>query len=137
MPIEKMQLEQSDVITLPRLRLARGAGAAASSSCRPTVGRSICTEYLARGAGSTFDTSLPIARKYNVGMINWGFVLGKTQTSFPWDSWQKPYTQNPPVVWHHDVFRADGRPYRQAEVDQIRALTDAAQKSFDKAHSKK
>jgi len=38
----------------------------------------ICTEYLARGAGSTFDTSLPLGRRYNVGMINWGFVDGKT-----------------------------------------------------------
>ena len=35
---------------------------------------------------------------------------------------------NPPVVWHHDIFHADGKPYRQAEVDQIRALTSAAQK---------
>ena len=88
----------------------------------------ICTEYLARGAGSLFETALPVAIKYNVGMINWGFVVGKTQTQFPWDSWQRPYTSQPPVVWHHDIFHPDGRPYRQAEVDQIRALTAAAEK---------
>jgi hypothetical protein len=91
----------------------------------------ICTEYLARGVGSTFDTSLPIARKYNVGMINWGFVVGKTQTNLPWDSWQHPYTQSQPAVWHHDVFHADGKPYRQAEIDQIRQLTRLAQKEFE------
>ena len=59
-------------------------------------------------------------RRYGVGVFNWGFVLGKTQTNFPWDSWQRPYTGAPPVVWHHDIFHADGTPYRQAEVEQIR-----------------
>ncbi len=65
-------------------------------------------------------------------MINWGFVDGKTQTRYPWDSWQKPYTQSQPVVWHHDVFHADGKPYRQAEVDLIRAATVDAQAQFAK-----
>jgi len=63
-------------------------------------------------------------------MINWGFVDGKTQTRYPWDSWQKPYTQSQPATWHHDVFRDDGKPYRQTEVDQIRALTAEAGKEF-------
>jgi hypothetical protein len=57
-------------------------------------------------------------------------VLGKTQTNFPWDSWQRPYTQNPPVVWHHDILHPDGKPYRQAEVEQIRALTRSAEADF-------
>jgi len=135
-PIERVQIEQSDVITFHvydwpevlerRITQLRVYG-------RPII----CTEYLARGAGSTFDTSLPIAKRTGVGMINWGFVLGKTQTNFPWDSWQKPYTQNPPVVWHHDVFHADGKPYRQAEIDQIHALTSAAQQDFDRKSRRK
>jgi hypothetical protein len=129
--IERVQIEQSDIVTFHiydwpealerRIKQLRAYG-------RPIL----CTEYLARGAGSTFDTSLPIALRQDVGMINWGFVVGKTQTNFPWDSWQRPYTQNQPVVWHHDVFHADGKPYRQAEVDQIRALTAEAQRQFDK-----
>jgi hypothetical protein len=135
-PVERLQIEQSDVITFHvydwpevlerRVRQLQAYG-------RPII----CTEYLARGAGSTFDTSLPLARRLHVGMINWGFVLGKTQTNFPWDSWQKPYTQNPPVVWHHDVFHADGKPYRQAEVDQVRALTASAQQEFERAKRKR
>ncbi|HEY0794388.1 MAG TPA: 1,4-beta-xylanase [Acidisarcina sp.] len=83
----------------------------------------ICTEYMARGAGSTFDGSLPIAKKYNVGAINWGFVAGKTQTYYPWDSWDVPYVQRQPTVWFHEVFRQDDTPYRQHEVDLIRQLT--------------
>jgi hypothetical protein len=83
----------------------------------------LCTEYMARGAGSTFDGSLPIAKKYNVGAINWGLVAGQTQTYLPWDSWERPYTVSQPTVWFHEVFRNDGTPYRQREVDLIRQLT--------------
>ena len=134
--IEKVQLEQSDIITFhvydwPEVLERR------IKELQPYGRPIVATEYLARGAGSTFDTSLPVARRYNVGMINWGFVLGKTQTNFPWDSWQKPYTQSQPLVWHHDVFHADGKPYRQAEIDQIRALTSAAQKEFDSRRKKR
>jgi hypothetical protein len=85
----------------------------------------LCTEYMARGAGSTFDTVLPIAQKYRVAAINWGFVQGKTQTNLPWDSWQRPYVLQPPMIWFHDIFHPDGTPYRQHEVDLIRALTSA------------
>ncbi|HEY0759815.1 MAG TPA: 1,4-beta-xylanase [Acidisarcina sp.] len=83
----------------------------------------LCTEYMARGAGSTFDGSLPIAKRYNVGAINWGLVAGKTQTYFPWDSWERPYVLSQPTVWFHEVFRQDDTPYRQHEVDLIRELT--------------
>jgi hypothetical protein len=83
----------------------------------------LCTEYMARGNGSTFDGTLPIAKRYNVGAVNWGLVVGKTQTNLPWDSWQRPYVLQQPPIWHHDVFHADGQPYRQHEADEIRALT--------------
>ncbi len=86
----------------------------------------ICTEYMARGAGSTFDTILPLAKKYHVAAINWGLVAGKTQTYLPWDSWQHPYVLEQPTVWFHEVFRNDGQPYRQREADIIRNLTHAS-----------
>lgn len=83
----------------------------------------LCTEYMARGNGSTFDTILPIAKRYNVAAINWGLVAGKTQTYLPWDSWQRPYVLAQPTIWFHEVFRQDDTPYRQREVDLIRELT--------------
>jgi hypothetical protein len=82
----------------------------------------LCTEYMARGNGSTFDGSLPIGKRLGIAMINWGFVDGKTQTRLPWDSWKKPYTYEEPPVWFHEVLRADGTPYRKAETDLIRSL---------------
>jgi hypothetical protein len=119
----KIQLSESDIITFhnygwpeqfeARIKELQAYG-------RPII----CTEYMARGAGSTFDNSLPIAKQYHVGAINWGFVAGKTQTYLPWDSWQHPYTTEEPTVWFHEVFRQDDKPYRQREVDLIRQLTD-------------
>jgi Cellulase (glycosyl hydrolase family 5) len=118
----KIQLAESDVITFhdyswPEKFEARIVEL--QQYHRPII----CTEYMARGAGSTFDGSLPVAKRYNVGAINWGLVAGKTQTYYPWDSWQKPYVLSKPTIWFHEVFRQDGTPYRQREVDLIRELT--------------
>lgn len=77
---------------------------------------------MARPNGSTFQDILPLGKKYKIAMYNWGLVDGKTQTKYPWDSWDKQYTAEPPV-WFHEVFRADGTPYSQEEVDLIRELT--------------
>ena len=58
-------------------------------------------------------------------MINWGFVDGKSQTRYPWDSWQKPYVQSQPTIWFHEILRNDGTPYREREVAIIKALSAA------------
>lgn len=121
-PLQSIQLDNSDIITFHNygwpeefereIRWLREFN-------RPII----CTEFMARSAGSTFDTILPIANKEHVGAINWGFVSGKTQTNLPWDSWQRPYVLVKPPVWFHEVLRQDGTPYRQAEVDLIRRLS--------------
>ena len=86
----------------------------------------ICTEYMARGNGSTFQGTLPIAKKYNVAAINWGLVAGKTQTFLPWDSWQHPYTDREPAIWFHEIFRTDGAPYNPEETAFIKQITGRA-----------
>jgi hypothetical protein len=85
----------------------------------------LCTEYMARPRGSTFQGILPIAKKYKVAAINWGFVAGKSQTYLPWDSWQRPYTDREPEVWFHDIFDGEGNAYRPEEVQFIREMTGA------------
>ncbi len=121
-PMTKVQLAESDIITFhnygwPEEFEARIVELKAYH--RPIL----CSEYMARGAGSTFDGILPVAKKYNVALINWGLVAGKTQTYLPWDSWQKPYVLSQPVVWFHEVFRQDDTPYRRREVDLLRQYT--------------
>jgi hypothetical protein len=118
----KIQLAESDVISFHNYDWPEGF-AARIKELRVYGRPVLCTEYMARGAGSTFDNSLPIAKKENVAAINWGLVAGKTQTYYPWDSWQRPYVLQQPTVWFHEVFRQDDMPYRQHEVDLIRELT--------------
>jgi hypothetical protein len=72
---------------------------------------------MARSVGSTFQNTLPIAWKYRGGAINWGLVQGKTQTYYPWDSWQRPHAYEP-TPWFHDVLRTDGRPYDPKETER-------------------
>ena len=120
-PMEKLQLELSDVISFHNYDKPEEFEKRVlwlQQLHRPIL----CTEYMARGRGSTFQGILPIAKKYKVAAINWGFVAGKTQTWLPWDSWEKPYVGREPAVWHHDIFHPDGTPYRQDEVGLIRSL---------------
>lgn len=88
----------------------------------------ICTEYLARGNNNTFEAILPIAKKYNIGMMNWGLVAGVSNTIFPWNSWQQPFTTEP-EPWHHDILRSDGTPYSQLEVDFLKLMTEKGNKT--------
>jgi hypothetical protein len=120
-PIEKAQIEQSDVITFHNYENAQEFEKRIKW-LEPYGRPLICTEYMSRGNGSFFEGSLPVAKKYNVGAINWGLVDGKSQTIYPWDSWKKTYTKEPDL-WFHDIFRKDGTPYKQAEVDLIKKLT--------------
>jgi hypothetical protein len=80
----------------------------------------ICTEYMARPRNSTFETIMPMLKKENVGAINWGFVSGKTNTIYAWDT---PIPNgSEPKLWFHDIFRKNGQPYKQEEVDLIKKL---------------
>jgi hypothetical protein len=118
----KIQLAESDIITFHNYGWPEQFEARIKELL--PLGRPIiCTEYMARGAGSTFDNSLPIAKRYHVGAINWGLVAGKTQTYLPWNSWERPYVEIQPMIWFHDVFHGDGTPYRQHEIDLIHELT--------------
>jgi hypothetical protein len=118
----KIQLAESDVISFHNYGWPEEFEARIKE-LQPLGRPILCTEYMARGAGSTFDNDLPIAKKFHVAAINWGLVAGKTQTYYPWDSWERPYTLSQPTVWFHEVFRQNDTPYRQHEVDLIRELT--------------
>ena len=82
----------------------------------------ICTEYMSRGSGSTFDPVMGYLKEHKIGAYNWGLVAGKTQTHYPWETWRKQYTAEP-ELWFHEIFRKDGTPYDAAETKYIRSLT--------------
>nr|WP_315141466.1 cellulase family glycosylhydrolase [uncultured Flavobacterium sp.] len=120
-PIFKLQLDQSDVISfhcydkpkdfLKRINELKRYG-------KPML----CTEYMARPNGSTFEGFLPIAKENKIAMINWGLVDGKSQTKYSWDSWTKKYDAEP-ELWFHEVFHTDGTPYKKSETDLIKKMT--------------
>jgi hypothetical protein len=121
-PVQRIQLENSDVISFHNYGWPESFERDVvwlESYHRPIL----CTEFLARPQGSTFDAILPLARKHRVAAINWGLVAGKTQTYLPWDSWQRPYILADPSVWFHEVCRRDGKPYREREAQIIQDLT--------------
>ena len=82
----------------------------------------VCTEYMARPRGSTFETQLPVFKKYGVAAVNWGLVAGKTNTIYQWDTPVPDGSE--PKIWFHDIFRKDGRPYDTNEVRFIRQITE-------------
>ncbi len=120
---DKMQLDQSDVITFHQYSDAPALEKIIANLKK--LGRPIiCTEFMARGAKSKFQTHLPIAKRENVGMICWGLVAGKSQTYLPWDSWQKPYVNvREPEVWFHEILKPDGSPIDPEEVAAIKKAT--------------
>ena len=118
----RIQLRESDIVTFHNYtwpEYFKRQVAWLKKYNRPVI----CTEFMARPVGSTFDAILPIAKQEGVGAINWGFVAGKTQTFLPWDSWRRPYVLEQRPVWFHEVLRSDGTPYRAAEVELIRQVT--------------
>jgi hypothetical protein len=121
-PMDRLQIELSDVVTFHNYdaptELEKRINWLKRYN-RPLI----CTEYMARGNGSFFFGSLPVAKVHNVGMINWGFAQGKTQTHLPWDSWQRPYVDREPSIWFHEIFRNDGQPYLVEEVEFIRRMS--------------
>jgi hypothetical protein len=119
--VSAIQLENSDVITFHSYgNPSEFAGRLAELS--PLGRPMLCTEFLARTLDSRVENVLPITKRHDVGAYTWGLVAGKTQTYFPWDSWDRPYA-TPPELWFHDLLKSDGRPYRGGEVDTIWQLT--------------
>lgn len=118
--LNKFQLENSDVITyhhygyvdahLKKIKELQ-------KNDRPLV----CTEYMARRNGSLFQTIMPMLKSENVGAINWGFVSGKTNTIYAWDT-PKPDGKEPDL-WFHDIYRKDKTPFSENEVKTIKQIT--------------
>ena len=117
--LNRFQLENSDIITyhqygyvdrhLDRIRELR-------QYARPLV----CTEYMARRNGSLFQTILPMLQHEQIGAINWGFVSGKTNTIYAWDT--PMVNGKEPELWFHDIYRQDKTPFSEDEIRVIKTL---------------
>ncbi len=121
-PYNKLAVEVSDVVSFhnySNLEDVRHRVNLLKRYNRPIL----CTEYMARPVGSQFDPIMGFFKENKIGAYNWGFVEGKTQTNYPWDSWDRQYTKEPPL-WFHEIFRTNGKPYDAKEVQYIKSLTE-------------
>ncbi len=118
-PLERFMIENSDVISFhsyDNLQVTTEKVEELKKYNRPII----CTEYLARGNGSTFEDILPMFKENEIHAVNWGFVSGKTNTIFPWSSWSKTF-DSMPKVWHHDIYRTDKNPFSEEEIALLKA----------------
>lgn len=119
-PIERIQLEQSDVLSFHNYDGLTGIKKwidHLGKQGRPIL----CTEYMKRPE-SRFDPILGYLKEKKVAAYNWGFVAGKSNTNFAWSTWQKPDPSDEPAVWFHDLLRRDGTPFDPAETAYIRRV---------------
>jgi hypothetical protein len=116
----KFQLANSDIISYHNYNDPEKHQAAIDTLKK--YGRPmVCTEYMARRNNSLFQNIMPLLKRENIGAINWGLVAGKSNTRYAWD---EPVPDgSEPKLWFHEIFRPDGTPYRQEEIDLIKSLT--------------
>lgn len=120
-PLNAYQLDHSDIITfhvygdLPRTKAWTEP---LFEYARPVM----CTEHLARTAGSLLQDTLPYFKEKNVGSYQWGLVAGKTQTQYPWESWNRGFDAEP-ETWFHELFHKDGSPFDPKELQLYQQLT--------------
>lgn len=100
------------------------------------IGRPLmCTEYMAREYGTTFEFCLPIFKKHNIACYNWGLVAGRSQTNFSWETILKLNELRDkeefikglesliePEVWFHDILRRDGSAFSNKETSLIKQI---------------
>jgi hypothetical protein len=118
--LNKFQLENSDIITYHNYTdelLHQKAIDSLKMYNRPMI----CTEYMARKHNSLFSNIMPILKEQSIGAINWGLVDGKSNTKYAWD--EPTPDGSEPKLWFHEIFRKDGTPYLNKEVDVIKELT--------------
>lgn len=132
--IIKCNTENSDIITF---HTYQGKDLEGTIARLKEIGRPlICTEYMARELGTTFQFSLPIFKDHNIGCYNWGLVVGKSQTHFNWETVSgldkkrdnEEFLQTgdiipEPDLWFHDIFRKNGSAFDDKEVAFIKNIT--------------
>ncbi len=117
--LNRYLLNEADIITFHNYKDVKNLKKQISE-LKKTGRPVICTEYMARTAGSRFETHLPVFKDEGVGCYSWGLVAGKTQTNYSWKS-HKGAAE--PELWFHDILRPDGSAYIRDEVDFIRRIT--------------
>jgi hypothetical protein len=118
--LSRRQIELSDVVSFHAYQPARSTQSLIEDLAELAGGRPLlCTEYMARSLGSTFEGIMPLLATANIGAFHWGLVSGRSQTIYSWASREG---DPEPAVWFHDILYPDGTPWDAEEVDFIRTV---------------
>ena len=146
-PIEYVQqraLELSDIITfhcynpLPKQVLLIDK---LKELGRPMINN----EWLHRIKGCNVQDMFPLFYLERVGCYNWGLIAGASQTYEPWGMYfneeimarKKAEGEKLDLSkWQHDLFRMNGHPYDEEEIEIIKRFTKAADQRFAREHTK-
>jgi len=121
-PLNRVMFDNSDVISFHAYENALKTGQLIGNLAlhgRPLL----CTEWLHRINGNSYEAILPVFAASNTGWYQWGLVEGRTQTYLPW---KQNLLTAPLGLWQHDVFHADGKAYDEHEMALLRELISAA-----------
>ena len=121
-PVDKFMVEQSDVISFHAYDSDMEAVKKKIVELKKYGKPLLCTEYMARTNNNTFLNMMPILKENKIAAINWGFVAGKSNTIYPWKSWDSTFVSEP-KIWFHDVLRQDGSAYSEEEIQFIKEMT--------------
>ena len=123
-PIDQRAMQLSDVITIHAYcgqELLRSILTKCSIDNKPMM----LTEWMARHAGSTFETLLPVLEEFQVGSYQWGLVAGRSQTYLPWPHVAEKFRDS--TVWFHDVLNADGTAHDEEEMKFLEGFSSTVQ----------
>lgn len=81
----------------------------------------LCTEWLHRIMGSRIQSHLPVFARDKIGIFNWGFVNGKTQTHLSWDTCAPGPAQ---AIWQHDLLFSNRTPYDAEEMNMLKTFAE-------------
>jgi beta-galactosidase/beta-glucuronidase len=97
----------------------------------------INTEWLHRMQGNKIQTHLPLFYLEKVGIYNWGWVVGKSQTHEPWEAIWRAFENGKGehydfTQWQHDLVRPNLRPYDPKEKRLMQKFFKFADDKFAK-----
>ena len=117
-PMSVRIMELSDLISVQTFDDPAGVRARLAA-CRAHERPVVCTDWLKRQKGNTFEAILPIFAKEKVGWFSRGLVKGRAQWYVPEESKRG---DPEPKVWQQDLLQPDGKPYDKKEIELIRAF---------------
>jgi hypothetical protein len=113
--MDSWMLEQSDIVTFQNFESADQVRAQLTLMKRyerPVI----CSDWLMRQSGNTFEEILPLYAVNHVGWFSHGLVNGKSQK---WIQDAAYRVEETPDIWQHDMLESDGAAYDSEELRLI------------------